>query len=150
MEKEINGFIPPDNHYLSPYYMRSPIVVDGITYNSVQQAFFAHCTDIYKEKIILSEITLGSELRRFGESLLRSYHTPMWQIEMMKILTRKKFTLHPSLGEALKKTGHRTVLKNILIYDDRFWGIYQGLGENHIGKIDMEIRSELFAENLVA
>lgn len=64
------------------------------------------------------------------------------RIDVMRELVRKKFHDHPELAAKLKATGD-TLLVESNTWGDRFWGAYRGEGENHLGKILMEVRSEL-------
>lgn len=142
-KKIIDGFTPPDFHFLSPY-CKSPLLVDGVTYMSVQQAFYGLLTDNREEKLRICEFTLSSDLRKFGESLIKPHHTKEWQLGVMEALIRKKFKEYPILAQKLKNTGPDTELRNTLVYDDPFWGVRLGIGEDNIGKINMMIRNEMF------
>ena len=62
----------------------------------------------------------------------------------MEECVRFKFTHHTELRDALLATADVELIEGNT-WGDRIWGVYQGEGENHLGKILMKIRSELRA-----
>ena len=60
----------------------------------------------------------------------------------MENLVRQKFTQHPRLRELLLRTDSRPLVEQNT-WGDRFWGLYHGVGENHLGRILMKVRAEL-------
>lgn len=70
---------------------------------------------------------------------------PDWgecKIEIMRALVRRKFRDHPELAARLLNTGDEYIEEGNW-WGDTFWGVCNGIGENHLGKILMQIRSEL-------
>ena len=62
----------------------------------------------------------------------------------MRQLIKEKFS-SPFLGHRLLSTNNsELILTNK--WNDRFWGVYKGTGENWLGKILMETREELLQE----
>jgi predicted NAD-dependent protein-ADP-ribosyltransferase YbiA (DUF1768 family) len=59
---------------------------------------------------------------------------------MYKIV-KAKFEQHPELAAKLKALTGEIVEENT--WNDRFWGVCNGFGSNHLGKILMRIREEL-------
>jgi predicted NAD-dependent protein-ADP-ribosyltransferase YbiA (DUF1768 family) len=59
----------------------------------------------------------------------------------MEDLLRQKFQ-NPYLKNKLLATGNAEI-EETNSWGDVFWGICKGVGENHLGKILMKIRSEL-------
>jgi predicted NAD-dependent protein-ADP-ribosyltransferase YbiA (DUF1768 family) len=60
----------------------------------------------------------------------------------MEDCVRYKFTHHDDLRAKLLATGD-SVLEEGNTWGDRIWGVYQGQGDNRLGKILMKIRAEL-------
>ena len=58
---------------------------------------------------------------------------------------RQKFN-NPELKEKLIATGDAELIEGNP-WGDTFWGVCEGKGENHLGKILMKIRSELNEPN---
>lgn len=70
---------------------------------------------------------------------------PDWEqvkVEIMFFHVAKKFRDHPSLKLQLMETGH-LYLEETNTWDDTFWGVCRGRGQNVLGHILMDIRSEL-------
>lgn len=69
-----------------------------------------------------------------------------WQndrIGWMSYVVNQKFTQNPELMEKLLDT-YPLKLEETNTWHDTFWGVCGGVGENHLGKILMEIREREF------
>jgi ribA/ribD-fused uncharacterized protein len=64
------------------------------------------------------------------------------RLATMELLVRQKFTDHHELQEALLATGDEELVEGNY-WNDTFWGVCNGHGLNHLGKILMKIRNEL-------
>ena len=53
-----------------------------------------------------------------------------------------KFTQNQDLKEKLLKTGNAILIEGNW-WNDTYWGVCNGIGENNLGKILMKIREEL-------
>lgn len=72
---------------------------------------------------------------------------PDWELvkyDVMYEVCMAKFTQNPDLLSKLLATGDAELIEGNT-WGDRVWGvdIHRGIGENHLGKILMRIRSEL-------
>lgn len=72
---------------------------------------------------------------------------PDWnemRLGCMKLVVRNKFTQNGILGSMLVGTGDALLIEGNK-WHDKFWGVdlRTGVGENNLGKILMEVRSEL-------
>lgn len=79
--------------------------------------------------------------------------SPDWskvKFERMKNVLRAKFTQHPDLKELLLSTGDRRLVESATVDNavNRLWGEVNGVGKNMLGKLLMEIRGELRAQEL--
>jgi ribA/ribD-fused uncharacterized protein len=67
------------------------------------------------------------------------------KIEVMRAAVRKKFTTHPALTQLLLQTGDEELVE--IAPGDYFWGRGKaGTGQNWLGRILMEVRTELRQE----
>lgn len=65
------------------------------------------------------------------------------RLQVMYRLVKQKFTLTPILGDLLVATGDADLFEGNF-WKDCFWGVdLEGVGENHLGKTLMLVRSEL-------
>lgn len=140
-QESIKSFAPP-NFWLDSLYP-CPIKIEDITYPSVFHAFVSIKTsDIELKKKIL-EHKLPADIRDFEKQLPSpEYWTDKFKIETMEILVFKKFSEDPVLAAKLDATGEAG-LRNKLIHNETFFGIYQRKGKNHLGKIIVRVRERL-------
>lgn len=71
---------------------------------------------------------------------------PDWddvKIQVMLELLRTKFS-DPELAQMLLDTGDAELIEGNW-WGDRFWGVSKGSGENHLGRLLMQVRDELRA-----
>ena len=65
------------------------------------------------------------------------------KFNLMRPLLKKKFdNNHPELQQKLLATGDEELVEGNY-WGDTIWGVCEGVGENHLGKMLMEIRTEL-------
>lgn len=69
------------------------------------------------------------------------------KIEVMNWGVREKFK-NPQLAEMLLNTGDQELIEGNW-WKDTFWGVCNGVGKNHLGKILMEVRRELRGEERI-
>jgi ribA/ribD-fused uncharacterized protein len=69
------------------------------------------------------------------------------RVDVMEQINRLKYEQHLDLKLRLMGTGSRDLVEGNT-WKDEFWGVSKktGLGENHLGKILMKIRFDLFAK----
>jgi ribA/ribD-fused uncharacterized protein len=137
---KITSFSGP-NRFLSNFW---PAIVhlDGVDYPTVEHAYVAAKTlDTIKRAEVHRAATPG-EAKRIGRKLqLR----PDWddvKVQVMADLLRQKFA-HPALRDMLLATGNAELIEGNT-WGDRFWGQCPvGVGENHLGRLLMELRAGL-------
>ena len=113
----------------------------GIKFPSVENAYqAAKCRDKEDMKKFLN-ISAG-EAKRLGRTIpIR----PDWEekkLQVMEMLVSQKFHNIPEYREKLIATGDEELVEGNT-WGDTFWGVCNGIGENHLGKILMKIRKEL-------
>ena len=69
------------------------------------------------------------------------------KLEIMELLVNLKFEQNPDLLRKLISTGEKKI-EETNTWKDIYWGISNGEGENHLGKILMNTRSKLQMNNL--
>jgi ribA/ribD-fused uncharacterized protein len=70
---------------------------------------------------------------------------PDWEdikLDVMKLFVTKKFTESTDLRTRLIATGDAELIEGNP-WRDQFWGVYTGIGENHLGKILMQVRAAI-------
>lgn len=128
--KEFQG----EYRFLSNFYFLS----DGLTTEHKYQA--AKTTNERDREFILSSSRPGVAKARGRTVELRSDWNDV-RVGVMLSLLREKFT-SPYLRERLLSTG-TSHLEEGNQWGDRYWGVYQGTGENMLGKLLMQVREEI-------
>lgn len=137
--KSILGFFDK-YRFLSNFYP-SEVEFEGIAYYSVEAAYQAAKT--LDEEIRKSFIELSpGEAKRKGIGIQLREDWEKIKLGIMEELVRKKFENNNALRNKLLATDS-AYLEETNHWKDKFWGIYDGDGENHLGKILMKIRAEL-------
>lgn len=127
--------------FLSNYHP-APVVFEGILYPTVEHAYQAAKTLDQEERRRIANLPTPGQAKRAGR---RVQLRPDWEnvkIDVMTQLLRRKFTCYPDLGEKLLATGDLPIVE-INWWNDTFWGVCGGRGENNLGKLLMAIREEL-------
>lgn len=63
------------------------------------------------------------------------------KVDIMRIIVRRKFKLNNAIRTKLIATGDAELIEGNWWHDE-FWGVCNGRGENHLGRILMELREE--------
>ena len=127
--------------FLSNFYP-CRVLLDGVTYGSVEHAFQAAKTVNPVERERIQRCSTPGAAKRLGRKLTLRPGWDLIKLEVMENLVRQKFTQHPRLRELLLRTDSRPLVEQNT-WGDRFWGLYHGVGENHLGRILMKVRAEL-------
>lgn len=109
--------------------------------DTLEHKFQAAKTLDQEERLtILSAATPGRAKKLGQKCKLR----PNWEkikISVMRDLLKEKFQ-DPDLRQWLLETGDEELVEGNT-WGDTFWGVCDGVGENHLGKLLMELRSSL-------
>ncbi len=123
-------------------FTKVPIVFEGILYPSVEHAYVAaKSTDVNMRELI-AKIEKPGEVKRFGRKLALRADWEVVKLGIMEDLVRQKFTNNETLKKLLLNTGSQDIEEGNY-WNDTFWGVCRGKGENHLGKIIMKVRDEL-------
>lgn len=126
--------------FLSNFYS-STVTLDGKKYPSVEHAYQAAKTSNEETRELIRKARSPGEAKKLGRALQLKSDWNSSKIELMRGLVREKFE-SPFLAYALLGTGD-VELVNGNTWNDRFWGVCRGTGQNWLGKILMEVREDL-------
>ena len=114
------------------------VIINAIPYSfkCVETAFQA-----FKDPSRVSEfIDLGGvDARKLGKTVNMR---PDWEevkVQVMRYVVYEKFEQNPELRERLSKI-QGDIIEEGKYPDNKFWGVYNGVGENQLGKILMDVR----------
>jgi ribA/ribD-fused uncharacterized protein len=140
------GGVPLIGPFTGPYgflsnFARIDIRLPDGTYPSVEHAFQASKTDDPAERAHVRAAATPAIAKQRGKKVrLR----PDWEtvkVSIMEALVRQKFA-DPALRAQLLATGEEELVE-INTWNDKFWGVCKGKGQNNLGKILMKVRAEI-------
>lgn len=127
--------------FLSNFWPAS-VVYEGKLYPSTEHAYQAaktHNADI-REKI--ANTPTPDKAKYLGKSLKLRSDWENVKDDVMRELVSQKFTVHPELKQKLIDTGDQELIEGNT-WNDTYWGVCRGKGQNKLGKILMDIRKQL-------
>jgi len=134
--------------YFSPYTAHA-IELEGVIYPTVEHAY--QCQRYVDNKIIEEIRVARSPIKawqistKYKHLQIPEFKEAEHKLKVMKMLMKLKAEQHEEVMKALKDTSDLQIIKRIVTYppSDGFWDIGEdGKGQNHIGKIWMELRDE--------
>ena len=90
---------------------------------------------------MISTIKIPEEVKKIGGKVKLRKNWSTKKLEIMNWVIREKFK-DEKLAEMLLSTGDEKLVESNY-WKDFYWGVCNGKGENHLGKILMEVREEL-------
>ena len=129
------------NFFLSNFHL-CPINYAGQTYPSVEHAFQAAKTLSPEERETIRNAPAPGQAKRIGQRVTLRANWDNIRTGIMLKLIRQKFTKGSTLAAKLLATEDQMLIEGNS-WGDTFWGVCNGIGENHLGKILMQVRREL-------
>ena len=123
----------------------TPVFVDGILYRSAENAFQAMKVD-ENEREIFVDIS-PKEARQLGKKVTLPENWEDVRLGYMTKVVSAKFE-NEYLKRKLLETGDRVLVEGNT-WGDRYWGVYNGKGENNLGTILMELRDKFRQEKII-
>lgn len=120
---------------------QNSINYEGQYFYSVENAYQAAKTINRDIRKIISDLT-PSEAKQLGKEINIRIGWDLLKLKVMEDLVLQKFTLNEDLRRKLVATGDAMLIEGNN-WGDKFWGVCNGEGENHLGKILMNVRKHL-------
>ena len=121
----------------------SLVEYEGQEYPTVEHAYQAAKTDSRSERKRIREAKTPREAKNLGQKVTLMNDWEYIKVDVMYQLVKQKFFRHEALGDKLLETGEHHLVENTSGWNDRFWGVADGFGQNHLGRILMDVREEL-------
>ena len=125
------------NFYTSPF--KDPET--GTTFPTVEHYFQANKADGMRDYLAIATASTPGQAKRLGRRCTLRYDWESVKIEVMRKGLRLKFA-DPALKSKLLATGEEELIEGNY-WNDTFWGVCRGKGQNNLGKLLMELREEL-------
>ncbi len=126
--------------FLSNFF-DAPVTYNGLSYLNSEAAFQAQKTIDENERVQFVGLN-ASNAKRLGRAVTLRSDWEKVKIRIMYEICYAKFTQNAELGVKLVETGRKILIEGNT-WNDTFWGICNGVGENMLGRILMAIRTEL-------
>ncbi len=135
--------------FLSNFYP-AKMEFEGVAYHNSEAVYQAQKCKFPEDKLLFSNM-YADEAKKFGRKVEMREDWDEVKVELMTQIVEAKFSQHPELAVRLLETGDKP-LKEGNYWGDVFWGIDHrtGEGENHLGKILMNLRAKYKEEGLPA
>jgi ribA/ribD-fused uncharacterized protein len=114
---------------------------DGITYPSIEHAFQAHKVIDLEARQNIANLSTPKDAKKLGRHLKLREDWEEVKFDVMLTALRLKFQT-PWLREMLLQTGHAELVEGNT-WGDTVWGVCNGVGKNHLGRLLMKVRREL-------
>lgn len=137
----IYGFTGP-YRFLSNFWLVD-VQLDGVTYRSTEHAYQAAKTFDLNERSVIQRLSRPADAKKYalGVKLREDWDDVRWEI--MFDLSCQKYS-QPKFSALLIETADM-YLEETNTWNDTYWGVCHGKGQNQLGKILMVIRAELLA-----
>ena len=137
--KKIESF-RNEHFFLSNFY---PVIIwnAGIRYPSAEHAFQAAKTLDFEMRRKIAATLKPGQAKRMGRSVVLREDWDSVKLDVMRRILELKFSV-PSLKAKLLATGDAHIVEGNT-WNDRFWGVCNGVGANHLGKLLMALRDRL-------
>jgi N-glycosidase YbiA len=112
----------------------------GKTYRNAESAYQANKSN---DPIVRNRFTnlTGREAKALGKRVVMREDWDKIKLRVMKDIVTAKFR-NPELAMLLWNTGEQEIIESNT-WNDKYWGVCDGKGSNHLGIILMEVRKEL-------
>ena len=146
-ERECIDLFREEYEFLSNFYP-ALMEFEGIEFYNAEAAYQAQKCRNKEERLHFSRMYADAAKRQGRKAECREDWKEV-RIPVMRAVVRAKFDQNPVLARRLLETGEKP-LKEGNYWGDLFWGInlHTGEGENHLGKILMELRDTYKKEGL--
>lgn len=131
------------NHFLSNFYPHD-FEFEGETYPTAEHAFQAAKTDEPSWKLRIQMAKTPGQAKHLGRRAPLAGGKAAWdgrRVEVMRKILKAKFADRVLAGQLLA-TGDEDLVEGNY-WNDTFWGVSKGRGQNQLGKLLMELRDEL-------
>ena len=129
-----------EHRWLSNFWLVD-VKLEGTTFKSVEHAYMAaKTTDTSLREKIRSFDTPG-QAKRFCKTITLRHDWEQVKLSIMRDLLTQKFQ-DTVLASKLLATGDEELIEGNT-WGDTFWGVCRGVGQNHLGRLLMDIRETL-------
>lgn len=130
--------------FLSNFYAATVKLPDGELAPSAEHAYVWHKLREPADRMWAMMAFKAADVKKIGRTRPIRLDWNEVKLQVMEDVVREKFTRHHELAKRLILTADRSLIEGNT-WGDNFWGVCEGRGMNHLGKILMKVRQELGA-----
>lgn len=127
--------------WLSNFYV-CHVELDGCDYVTAEHAYQASKAICEEDRLRVARCLTPGGAKRTARLIPVRPDWDQVKLGVMKRVLVAKFSFNPDLRRKLLATGNQQLVEGNT-WGDRFWGVCRGVGENHLGRLLMEVRDEL-------
>lgn len=132
-------FFRNEYDFLSNFY-NCKITYEGITYKNAEAAFQAQKENRKTDRIVYSFVD-GRTAKKWGRKAKLREDWNKVKDNIMYEIVKNKFLQNEELKIKLKNIKEEIVEENY--WNDKYWGVCNGIGENKLGKILEKVKKEI-------
>ena len=116
------------------------ILFEGMWFPTLEHAYAAAKTPVHAERVAIANCTTPGQAKRLGQTVSIRKDWDQLKLYYMLALLRQKFA-DPELQVRLLLTGDAVLIEGNS-WNDTYWGVRSGEGQNILGRLIMQIRDE--------
>lgn len=129
--------------FLSNFEVCNVDIGDGIVYRSSEAAFMAQKTHNLEDRKKIAGMS-PNEAKKFGQTVTLRDDWEHYRVVAMTKALIAKFSQNPHLAEKLLATRGK-YLEETNNWNDKFWGVVDGIGLNMLGHCLMLVRDDILS-----
>jgi len=127
----------------SPVHIKNPFLGNEMKAATVEHAYQAFKTVLLDEREWVLNSKTPRIARNRGQRVTLRDNWDSLKLMYMKALVEAKFRQNPSLAAMLLATDNHHLIECSDGWSDEYWGVCNGRGFNHLGRILMDVREML-------
>lgn len=125
-------------YFLSNFYP-TKVMFDGLTYDNSEAAYQAQKVTMPELKRVFLGVS-GAKAKEISHEIVVRADWHDVSLDLMEHIIRAKFEQNMDIRNKLLDTCNAELIEGN-VWNDTFWGVCNGVGENHLGKILMSERA---------
>lgn len=132
-----------EHAWLSNFYP-CPVIFRGFTYRSAEHAYQAAKAQTERDRAYVADAPTAAKAKARGREIGTPENWNAVKLAIMREIVYAKFCQNAVLAVQLIETADAEIVEGNN-WKDTYWGVCNGVGENLLGKILMELRADIKA-----
>jgi ribA/ribD-fused uncharacterized protein len=127
--------------WLSNFHV-CPVTHRGFAYRSAEHAYQAAKAQTERDRAYVADAPTAAKAKARGREIGTPENWNDVKLAIMREIVYAKFCQNAVLAVQLARTADTELVEGNA-WNDTYWGVCNGVGENHLGKILMELRADI-------